>query len=116
MRPWRSTGFPLLIRCLPVAGSARDFLGLARMVVSVDELAPAAARNASQRLQKAFGLTPAEARLAGRIGRGETLRDAAEAEGTTFETARTRMKSIFAKTDTKRQTELALLVARIGAR
>jgi len=112
----RSGGSPLVVRCLPVEGSARDFLGLARVVVAVDELTPPNAHGAQQVLRNAFGLAPAEARLAERLGRGESLRDAAEAEGVTFETARTRLKSIFAKTGTSRQAELALLVAKIGAK
>jgi DNA-binding CsgD family transcriptional regulator len=110
-----ASGAPLVARCMPVAGSARDFLGLARIVISVDELVPAAA-DTGQALRAAFNLTPAEVRLAGRIGQGASLREAAEAEGVTFETARTRLKSVFAKTDTSRQAELALLVARIAWR
>jgi DNA-binding CsgD family transcriptional regulator len=65
-------------------------------------------------LSLTFGLTPAEARLAGRIGLGQSLREAADAEGVTFETARSRLKSIFAKTGADRQAELALMVARLA--
>jgi DNA-binding CsgD family transcriptional regulator len=45
-----------------------------------------------------------------RLSRGEVLRNAAEAEGITIETARTRLKVIFQKTSTSRQLELALLL------
>ena len=60
-------------------------------------------------------MTAAEARLAVRIGKGESLRAAADAEAVTYESARTRLKSIFTKTNSNRQAELALLVARINA-
>ena len=62
-------------------------------------------------LIETFGLSAAEARLARRIGRGETLRDIADAERMSVETMRTRLKSVFGKTGTHRQAELALLVA-----
>jgi DNA-binding CsgD family transcriptional regulator len=70
----------------------------------------------SARLARQLGLTAAEARLALRLGDGESLRDAADAEAVTYETARTRLKAIFAKTGLGRQAELVLLIARIGAR
>jgi hypothetical protein len=34
----RPAGRPLIARCLPVAGAARDFLGLARVVLAIDDL------------------------------------------------------------------------------
>ena len=41
------------------------------------------------------------------------MREAAGAEGISFETARTRLKAIFDKTGTGRQAELAALVGRV---
>jgi DNA-binding CsgD family transcriptional regulator len=52
--------------------------------------------------------------LAVRLVSGEALRDAARAEAIRYETARTRLKAIFAKTATSRQVELTLLIARLG--
>lgn len=69
----------------------------------------------SSLLKKRFGLTDAETRLALRIGHGEELRQAASHEGITFETARTRLKSVFVKTGVSRQLELVLLVQGLGA-
>lgn len=111
----RANAAPLLVRCLPVAGAARDLLGLARVVVTIDDLGAKRATPVPQQLRAAFGLSPAEARLAARLGNGETLRMAADAEGVTFETSRSRLKAIFAKTGCSRQTELVLLLARMGA-
>jgi DNA-binding CsgD family transcriptional regulator len=58
------------------------------------------------RLQAAFGLTEAEARLAALLASGEELRFAAEKLGITYGTARTRLAEIFQKTETRRQAEL----------
>jgi DNA-binding CsgD family transcriptional regulator len=62
---------------------------------------------AVDRIRLAFALTASEARLAS----GEPLRAAAEAEGITWETARTRLKAILHKTGTTRQAQLPLLLA-----
>jgi DNA-binding CsgD family transcriptional regulator len=65
-------------------------------------------------LQKMFALTPAEAKLAILISRGEQLADVAESCGVSISTARTQLASIFAKTHTKRQAELVALLARVA--
>jgi DNA-binding CsgD family transcriptional regulator len=57
-------------------------------------------------LRDKFGLTPAESRLALRLVSGESLQTAASALDITYETARTVLKNIFAKTGTDRQTQL----------
>lgn len=64
-------------------------------------------------LAPAFGLTPSEIALCRRLLLGESVADAAERLGITQETARTRLKAIFQKTDTSRQAELMLLL--VGA-
>ncbi len=63
-------------------------------------------------LQRLYGLTPAEARLAQILATGLSLAEAAERLRITRETARSRLKRIYSKTDTHRQAELVrLLVA-----
>jgi len=63
----------------------------------------------------AFGLTPAEARLTGRLLAEESLEAAADSLGVARETARSQLKSVFRKTDTHRQCQLtALLVRAVG--
>jgi DNA-binding CsgD family transcriptional regulator len=64
-------------------------------------------------LSKAFGLTPAEARLASIIAEGLNPERAAEELGISKGTARNQLKAIFAKTATHRQAELAALLSRL---
>jgi DNA-binding CsgD family transcriptional regulator len=110
--PRRSGRRPLTVQVVPITGSAHDVFILARALLIVND-PDDALPDPTDTLAAAFGLTPAEARLARRIGTGEKLTDAAEAEGIALETARTRLKAIFAKTDTHRQAELTILVSRL---
>jgi DNA-binding CsgD family transcriptional regulator len=57
-----------------------------------------------------FGLTPAEARLARILAAGDSLKDAAEQLAVAESTVKSQLKSIFAKTDTSRQSQLVRLV------
>lgn len=66
-------------------------------------------------LQTCFGLTPAETRLARWISSGDELRTVADHLGVTYETARTQLKTVFAKTGTHRQAELVALLARMAS-
>lgn len=59
-----------------------------------------------------FGLTPAEVRLCRLLVDGGSLADAAARLGISYGTARQRIKIIFQKTQTSRQSELCLLLAR----
>ncbi|WP_395698145.1 helix-turn-helix transcriptional regulator [Methylocella sp.] len=63
-------------------------------------------------LRAAFGLTPAEARLALALVDAGSLKEAARRNHVTYETARTYLKAIFLKTGMRRQAELAALIAR----
>jgi DNA-binding CsgD family transcriptional regulator len=62
------------------------------------------------RIQSAFGLTEAEARLASILAGGVELRSAAEQLKITYGTARARLAEIFQKTETRRQGELINLL------
>lgn len=68
-------------------------------------------RPPEQALQKGFGLTAAEARLASRLASGEGLDRISDELKITKETARYHLKSIFAKTGAGRQAELVALFA-----
>ena len=57
-------------------------------------------------IAKLIGLTPAEARLARQLLDGETLQTGAKNIGIAANTARTQLRSIFRKTDTRRQADL----------
>ncbi len=61
-------------------------------------------------LQRLYGLTSAEARFALSLSAGNSLDGASNDCSITRETARTRLKRIFAKTDTHSQTELVRLI------
>jgi DNA-binding CsgD family transcriptional regulator len=60
-----------------------------------------------------FGLTPREAALASALSTGRTINEAADDLRMTYETARSHLRRIFGKTNTSRQTELILLLARL---
>jgi DNA-binding CsgD family transcriptional regulator len=64
------------------------------------------------RLRDAFGLTTAEARLVAQLHDTQSLKDAAQSLGISEATARTQLKSVFAKTGFRRQGEL---LAAVGA-
>jgi DNA-binding NarL/FixJ family response regulator len=61
-------------------------------------------------LRGLYGLTPAEASLAALLGAGWTLAEAAHRLGIVLSTARTQLRSIFAKTDTHQQAALVRLI------
>ncbi len=62
-----------------------------------------------------YRLSPAEARLAGVLMQGISLREAADQLEVTYETARSQLKSVFLKTETSRQGELVRLLLRSTA-
>jgi len=61
-------------------------------------------------LQMTYGLSKAEARLAAALGRGQSLTSAATSLDITVNTARSVLKTIFAKTGVRRQAELVHLL------
>ncbi|UJR86769.1 helix-turn-helix transcriptional regulator [Sandaracinus amylolyticus] len=61
-------------------------------------------------LQRAWGLTRMEARVARRLATGMRLKDVARDLGISQETARTHLKQLFSKTDTNRQVALVALL------
>jgi len=58
-----------------------------------------------------FDLTPAEARLAREVAVGASMETAAATLGLSIETVRTYLKRVMAKTGTRRQAELAVLLS-----
>ena len=69
-------------------------------------------RSVERDLSGRFGLTPAEARVAVRVGRGLAPKVAAQELGTSWNTVRFQLRQIYAKTGTSGQSELARLVQR----
>ncbi|MEP9349908.1 PAS domain-containing protein [Xanthobacter sp. KR7-225] len=64
------------------------------------------AADAARRLATGFTLTPAEAALAAALAVGASLADFAEQRGVALSTARSQLKALYEKTDTRRQGEL----------
>ncbi|ARQ13146.1 LuxR family transcriptional regulator protein (plasmid) [Rhizobium etli] len=60
-----------------------------------------------------FGLTGAEAKIAGLLATGKELSDVADICNVTYETARVHLRAIFAKTDTSRQGQLIALLNKL---
>jgi DNA-binding CsgD family transcriptional regulator len=61
-------------------------------------------------LRRMYGLTPAEAKLAGMLAKGMSQKEAAEVLNVKPSTIHTHMKHIFSKTDCKRQGELITVI------
>ena len=68
--------------------------------------------SAGAELQRRFGLTSAETRVAMLIGEGRTVRQIAEQLHVSPHTVRTQLKAVLAKTETTRQGELIRLISR----
>lgn len=86
-------------------GEAHRLLILIDLAVRTQVCAPA--------LEKIFGLTAAEGRLAAELSRGVPLATIARSRNVSIATLRTQLASIFAKTGTSRQPELVALLARV---
>ena len=82
------------------------------MILLLSDLTAPLRPEATQ-LCAAFGLTVAEAKLAAKLASGSGIVGAAASLGVSRETARTQLKAVFAKTNTRRQAELAALVSRL---
>jgi DNA-binding CsgD family transcriptional regulator len=103
---------PVVIRVLPVDGPARSpFLG-ARAVLVISDLCRRSGAD-TDLLAQAFGLSPAEAKLASVMVSGISPEQAGEELGIARETARNQLKAVFAKTATHRQGELIALLSRL---
>ncbi|MBB2961075.1 helix-turn-helix transcriptional regulator [Methylobacterium sp. R2-1] len=86
-------------------GEAHRLLILIDLAVRTQVCAPA--------LEKIFGLTAAEGRLAAELSRGIPLATIAQSRNVSIATLRTQLASIFGKTGTSRQPELVALLARV---
>jgi len=100
----------LALHAVPV-GEASDVQ--ARIVLILIDLSLATQPKPTV-LQKLFGLTPAEERLAILIAGGATPAEIAQETGLSIATVRSQLASVFAKTQTTRQPELVALLARVA--
>jgi DNA-binding CsgD family transcriptional regulator len=104
--PW------LLVEAMPVKAFGSDFFSPGRVILLLTDLR-SPLRPEATTLCAAFGLTLAEAKMAAKLASGVGIDGAAASLGVNRETARTQLKAVFAKTNTRRQAELAALVARL---
>jgi DNA-binding CsgD family transcriptional regulator len=104
---------PLILRTVRLCGRTVPLFHPARAIVMVLNASRAILPTEAQ-VKSAFGLSSGESRLVICLAGGETLQRAAAACGISYETARKRIKVVFEKTDTRRQSELIALVIRIG--
>jgi DNA-binding CsgD family transcriptional regulator len=105
-------GRPLIVHAAPIVGTAQNLFQRAKailMIVDPDEHRDPA----EPLLRQAFGLSPAESRLAIELASGRDLKEIAAARSISEGTARAQLKAIFAKTDTHRQAELVALLGRM---
>ena len=70
---------------------------------------------ATDQLQRRFGLTKAEARLAIELAEGHSIDDVADRRGLRRTTLRAQLREVFAKTGVTRQASLVAMVWRMVA-
>ena len=104
--PW------LLIEAMPVTSESNDIFEGCRAILVVSDLTRPSITDAAL-LSVVFGLTSAEARLAAAICDGHDLNAAAATFGVSRETVRSQLKTVFAKTGSRRQAELVARAAQI---
>ena len=103
---------PVIVRIWPFDGPAHQPGQEVRAILTLNALGPRPGPSAAI-LAKTFRLTPSEAKVACIIARGAPPDIAARELKISRETARNQLKSVFAKTDTHRQSELVALLLQV---
>lgn len=107
-RPSGKRAYALMLTPLmavPVGGQTQD--AVAAIFISDPD---AGLASAAEVLETIYSLTHSEAELVRLLSQGMSLEEAARARGVAINTARSHLKHVFSKTDTKRQGELVRLV------
>jgi DNA-binding CsgD family transcriptional regulator len=107
----RTDKLPVIVRIWPFDGPHLPTQKV-RALLTLNALGPKPSPPAAI-LAKTFHLTPSEAKLARIIARGAPPATAARELKISRETARNQLKSVFAKTDTHRQSELVALLLQV---
>ena len=105
----RMDKLPVIVRIWPFEGAPGQDV---RALLTLNALGPRPGPSAAI-LAKTFRLTPSEAKVACIIARGAPPDIAARELKISRETARNQLKSVFAKTDTHRQSELVALLLQV---
>lgn len=119
--PVRNAAQPVLASLLPMASplahSRASWLFETERLVLLQLRGLAPGHRLDPRLlQRLFGFTDTEARLAARLATGQTLAEAGAALQISRHTTRQHLKQVFGKTGMHRQVDLALLLARFAGR
>jgi DNA-binding CsgD family transcriptional regulator len=109
----RRDKLPVIVRIWPFEGPSHPPAQEVRALLTLNALGPKPGPPAAT-LAKTFHLTPSEAKLACIIARGAPPAIAARELKISRETARNQLKSVFAKTNTHRQSELVALLLQVG--
>jgi DNA-binding CsgD family transcriptional regulator len=108
----RQDKLPVIMRMWRFDGAAHGPAQEVRALLTLNALGPKPGPPAAI-LARTFRLTPSEAKLACVIARGASPEIAARELKISRETARNQLKSVFAKTDTHRQSELVALLLQV---
>lgn len=112
---YRQSLAPLIIEAVPLRGALADAFRPAGVLLLINDLARSAVQDATL-LARLYGLTPREAEVADRLGRGDGVDDIAEDLDLRRSSVRQIVKTVLAKTDTGRQGQLVALLSRLPGR
>lgn len=104
---------PIVLRIQRLGGNLPDFFAHSVGVCLIEDVSRKQRQN-QQQLRQLFGLTATEAIVATMISQGMALQSVAKDRAISYETARTHLRSIFSKTNTRRQAELAALLTSLN--
>lgn len=100
----RQQSRPLSVLASPLPRRQSQFPSRAIAILFIND--PDADSLVPANVLQAYGLAPAEVSLALRLGKGQSLKVAAESAGVTFNTVRSQLKAIFSKVGVNRQSQL----------
>lgn len=109
-RSMRADEGTVIVHLIPSHGEARDIFDGGLALLALTPVHGPEAPDAAL-IRGLFDLSPSEARVAREITRGRTVDQIASFSGVERDTIRSQIKSIFAKTGTHRQAEVAALLA-----
>jgi DNA-binding CsgD family transcriptional regulator len=104
----RGGKLPLMLMIAPLRLAESPLAHGAALLFAFDP--EATPRVTAELVRRLFALSEAEAELAIALCRGKTLDDVASQRGTSINTVKSQIKSIFLKTGTKRQSELVSML------
>lgn len=107
---------PALVAIVTPLGMENPIVGLStpvRCAVMILEERLRTNGRLPERLRRLYGLTGAETNVAIDLATGHSLNEIATARGTSVDTVRSQVKAALAKTDVRRQADLASLVNRL---